>query len=198
MLRFGPDHGPVVVLLLPFFEEYNRTRAFGVAILRALEKRGIAGVLPDLPGFADSLVDTEKLVLANLQQAVLDLVASLASPVFSAAIRSAALIDAPAPARWRLSPQTGAELAREIKRLRALGDGVTVAGNAVSDAFVQSLETATLAPGQRTVRLDSDPAPADLKLPGAPLWRLAEPGDDPDLAELLAADIAEWIAACAG
>ncbi|MCI1143823.1 hypothetical protein MOP88_18565 [Sphingomonas sp. WKB10] len=46
------------------------------------------------------------------------------------------------------------------------------------------------------MRLSSDPAPADRHVDAAPLWRRAEPGDNPALAELLADDIAAWIAAC--
>ena len=51
---------------------------------------------------------------------------------------------------------------------------------------------------RRTVRLDTDPQPADRHVPGTPLWRRAEPGNDPALAVLLADDIADWIARCAG
>ena len=49
---------------------------------------------------------------------------------------------------------------------------------------------------RRVVRLSSDPAPADRHVDASPLWRRAEPGDNPALAELLADDIAAWIAAC--
>src|SRR3546814_21095544 len=54
MLRFGPDTGPVVVLALTLFEEANRTRAFAVPMLRALAERGVASVLPALPGQGES------------------------------------------------------------------------------------------------------------------------------------------------
>ena len=50
----------------------------------------------------------------------------------------------------------------------------------------------------RTVRLDTDPKPADRHVPGTPLWRRAEPDNDPALAAILADDIADWIAACEG
>ena len=50
LLRFGPDTGPVVILALPLFEEANRTRTFAVGLLRRLAERGIAGLLPDVPG----------------------------------------------------------------------------------------------------------------------------------------------------
>ncbi len=198
LLRFGPDDGPVVVVLLPLFEELNRTRAFGVSILRALARRGLAGVLPDLPGQVDSLVYTEKLCPTDLQQAVSDLAQSLAGPVFGVAIRSGALFDAALPRRWHLSPQTGAELARALQRLRKLGDGISFAGNTLPDDLLAAIEATPLTPAQRTVRLEGDSAPADLHLPGAPLWHRAEPDNDPDLAEQLAADIYHWVQACAG
>ena len=34
------------------------------------------------------------------------------------------------------------------------------------------------------------------RIDAAPLWRRAEPGDDPTLVQRLADDIAGWIAAC--
>ena len=52
--------------------------------------------------------------------------------------------------------------------------------------------------GVRIVRFHNDPRPADLQVDGAPLWRRAEPDNDPKLAQLLAADIADWIATCGG
>src|ERR1700741_3511005 len=56
MLRFGPDTGPVVIAVIPLFEEANRTRAFIVTILRALAGLGIASAVPDLPGTGESLM----------------------------------------------------------------------------------------------------------------------------------------------
>ena len=59
MIRFGPSTGPVVVAVLPLFEEANRTRTFLTGVLRRLAERHIASVLPDLPGQGESLVPTE-------------------------------------------------------------------------------------------------------------------------------------------
>jgi hypothetical protein len=50
----------------------------------------------------------------------------------------------------------------------------------------------------RTVRLATDPRPADAHRPGRPLWRAAEPGTDPALEAALADDIAAWITRCEG
>jgi alpha-beta hydrolase superfamily lysophospholipase len=69
MLRFGPATGPVVVVALPLFEEANRTRAFAVTICRALAKRGVASVLPDLPGQGESETPLESLSILDLQTA---------------------------------------------------------------------------------------------------------------------------------
>ena len=40
---------------------------------------------------------------------------------------------------------------------------------------------------------DGASAPADIKVEGAPLWRRAEPDNDPMLAALLAGDIVDWV-----
>ncbi|OQW39708.1 MAG: hypothetical protein A4S12_11060 [Proteobacteria bacterium SG_bin5] len=197
LLRFGPPGAPVVMLLLPLFEEHNRVRALGVGLLRALAARGIAGALPELPGQGESLVPTELLASSDLRAAAASAAARLGRP-HVATIRGGALLDAEVAAagRWRLSPQRGADLARELRRLRAQGDGVTVAGNAMSNAQLAAFEAADWA-GGRIVRLDGDPAPADRVIAGPALWRRAEPGNDPALIEALGDDIAHWIATCA-
>lgn len=223
LLRFGPDGGPVVVAALPLFEEANRTRAFVVTILRALAERGIAGVLPDLPGTGDSLIATADARLATMRRAHDELVEQLgrSGRVHALGVRSGALIDdaATVATRWHLAPQSGGDVLRDLSRLaragstadrnaatndRPFGDApVTVAGNALSAAMLADLAIAVpFAPAGgvplRVVRLDSDPRPADHKLPGTPLWRRTEPGNDLSLAQTLAGDIGDWIAACDG
>ncbi|MCR5871960.1 MULTISPECIES: hypothetical protein [unclassified Sphingomonas] len=216
MLRFGPDTGPVVVVALPLFEEANRTRAFAVSILRALAERGIAGALPDLPGQGESLTPTHQTDLAKLGAGFAAAVASLATPIFTLAIRSGALLDADAQvtSRYHLSPMTGADLRRELVRARQASaresgenfdptsldtatDPVELAGNLINPALLAQLTNATPSLEQtRTVRLATEAKPADAKLPGSPLWRRAEPDNDPAFAKAVADDIAEWIATC--
>ena len=118
MLRFGPATGPVVVLALPPFEEANRTRTLMVSVLRQLAEAGIGGAIPDLPGQGESLVATEDATLADWRAAFAACVATLPQPRFAASIRAGALVDGQADvqARWSLSPQTGAELSRELHR----------------------------------------------------------------------------------
>ena len=199
MLRFGPDTGPVIIAALPLFEEANRTRTFVMTILRALAERGIASALPDLPGQGESLVPTDRIAVANLRNAFADATRATARRAYSVAIRSGALLDSRAvlAGRWHFAPQTGPELLRELNRLRQAGEGDDFAGNRLSPAFLAELDNADLE-SARTIRLDSDPKNADARFTGAPLWRRAEPDNDPALAALLADDIAAWVRACEG
>lgn len=209
MLRFGPDTGPLVIVAPPLFEEANRVRAFVVTLCRALAKRGVASVVPDLPGQGESLVPTALVSLAALR-AAFDALGARHRRAHGVALRSGALLPGAGLARqWRLSPLTGAEQARELRRIAAAAriagghptdDPVEIAGNLLSQALLDELESADIAAAAscRTVRLQDDPAPADRHVSGPPLWRRAEPDNDPALAVLLADDIADWIAACAG
>ncbi len=203
MLRFGPNHGSTVIALLPLLEEANRTRAFTVAVLRALAERGIAGILPDLPGTGDSLIGTHEARLADMREAFGSLARTLARPV-SLAIRSGALLDGGADlaGRWHLTPQDGPTLIRELGRIAPLPASpvrpIEVAGNLLAPALLAELAEAFPSPPSRIARLTGDTRPADITLDGPPLWRRAEPGTDAALAEHVANDIAGWIVTCAG
>ena len=218
LLRFGLDTGPVVILVLPLFEEANRTRTFAVGLLRRLAERGIAGLLPDVPGQGESLVPLEGLSLPRMAEALTALTHRCLDDgrrAYAVGIRSGALLDARAPCsgRWHLAPQDGDSLLRDLHRTwRAAGndgdrqammygaDTVEIGGNVLSPNLLTSFSAAAPfdQPGtpRRVVRLSSDPAPADRHIDAAPLWRRAEPGDDPALADLLADDIAAWVATC--
>lgn len=218
MIRFGPDTGAVVVTVLPLFEEANRTRTFAVGLLGRLAERGIASVLPDLPGQGESVVPTEQAMLAGWRAALASAAKAAAGerPVHILSFRGGALVDhdVKAVSRWQLSPAKGEALVRDLLRTAAVagspvevdladhgddGAAVTIAGNRLSRALLRDLHAAdSVRDGAvRVVRLATDPAAADRKVAGAPLWRQSEPGDDPDLAALLADDIAEWIGRCA-
>lgn len=203
LLRFGPADGPVVVAAMPLLEEWNRTRAFVVTLLRALAARGIASVLPDLPGHGESLAPLPP--LGQLQDAMLALVAHIGGDTVALGVRSGALLDGHAPhrGRWHLSPASGADLLRDLARVQRAGGGagvsegsVTIAGTELPAPFRASMEGAEPTSGARVVRLATDPRWADRRIEGVPLWRRAEPGNDPALAEALADDIAAWIGTC--
>ncbi|OQW73822.1 MAG: hypothetical protein BVN33_09285 [Proteobacteria bacterium ST_bin13] len=216
MMRFGPDSGPVVIMLLPLFEEHNRTRTFAVTICRALADLGVASVLPDLPGQGESLAPTDQATLEIWRDGVTGVVQAelVRRRVYLASFRAGAVLDGNEAAAgvWRLSPITGQTALADLQRAEtvsgkrdwdALGPEdapVQLAGNAIGWPLYTALRAdAVLIEPQaphRTVRLESDPATADIKFPGAPLWRRAEPGNDPTLARALASDIADWVRSC--
>jgi hypothetical protein len=208
MLRFGPAAGPVVVLALPPFEEANRTRTLMVSVLRRLGEQGIAGALPDLPGQGESLLSTEAATLRDWRAAFAAAVETLPQPRFGLSLRGGALIDADAPlaARWSLSPQTGPELLRELNRIARAADGpggpagdvVEIAGNRIASGLLDELCSAGAGVIDRSVRLEGDARPADIRLPHPPPWRRAEPDCDAALVDALAADMAQWVRAWPG
>lgn len=219
LFRFGPDSGPVVVATLPLFEEANRTRTFAVGLLRALEVRGVASLLPDIPGQGESTAPLATLTIPRMASA-LEAVATQAlndgRHTYAVGIRSGTLLDdgTSHSGRWHFAPQTGASVLRDLHRTwRAAGhrgdcdamisgdaDPVEIAGNLLPVRLLSSLATAIPfdRPGvsRRVVRLSIDPLAADRKIDASPLWRRVEPGNDPVLIERLADDIADWIATC--
>lgn len=218
-LKHGKAGQPLVIAALPPFEEANRTRALLVRTLMQLTVHGIAIALPDLPGTGESLVATEHARLSDWRAAFAAATEAARRDhplVHGVAIRAGTLIDTEAAlaSRWRLTPQDGPALHRELGRITkaaAREDGVDiawppsgeapieVAGNRISNDLLGALETASseVPSPTRTVRLTGDAAPADRHLHGPPLWRRAEPDQDLDLADALADDIADWIVRCA-
>lgn len=222
MLRFGPAEGPVVLLAMPLFEEANRLRALAVTMLRALGEHGIGAALPDLPGTGESLVATEDARLEDWRAAFAaaeEAVTRGGGRVHIASIRGGALYDARAncASRWHFAPVTGAALVRDLIRARQAsareagetfdasaivpgGAPVELAGNRLSPDLIAELQGAvpTVAAPLRTVRLSTEAAAADHKIAARPLWRRAEPENNPAMARELAADLAQWVRSCGG
>jgi hypothetical protein len=219
LLRFGPAGAPVVVIALPPFEEANRLRALAVTVARRLADHGVAAVLPDLPGTGESLVDIAATRLPDWREAFAAASAATGAVRVCASFRAGALFDCDdgAIGHWRLSPQDGPRLVRELIRTRIAGlredgrdastatltetaraDGIELSGHWLTPALFGDLEHAAPPPPHRlrTVRLDGDAQPADHRLPAAPLWRRAEPDNNPELAQQLAEDICHWMTMC--
>jgi hypothetical protein len=218
LLRHG-EGLPVTVLVLPaLFEEANRMRRFTVSVMRALAVRGIGSVLPDLPGTGESLTPLANVSLDDWRDAV----GALADAIRGAgrgetgrcltlAIRGGAILDGPADFGWRLAPETGERVLRDLVRATALSSGVSateidrraraeataLAGQVISPALYNELLTAPLqAANRHTARLTEDVGLRDSSLLGTRLWRNAEPGDDPDFVATASAAIADWTTQC--
>jgi len=210
MLRLGAANAPLVLFLPPLFEEANRTRHFMVETMRGLAARGIASMLPDLPGINDSPVATVEARFADWHQAI----AALPAPLLTVSLRGGALLDgfAATDRRWRLSPETGARLLRDMVRATAMTGGTkagelelaartqptALAGNMVHPDLFLALESAVpdTRGDIRTVRLEDEAGQADARLSGTPLWRRAEPDHDPVLAAAVVDDITQWMTTC--
>jgi hypothetical protein len=221
MLRFGPADTPVVVIALPPFEEANRLRTLAVTVARMLAEQGIGVALPDLPGTGESLTNVAATRLIDWQEAFAAAGAAAGKVRLIASLRAGALFDGNEGAigHWRLTPQDGARLLRELIRARLAGlrddrrdattamltdaarcDGIELSGHWLTPALFGDLEEAAPPPVHplRTVRLGGDAQPADHQIEAAPLWRRAEPDNDVHLAQVLADDIAAWVKTCHG
>ena len=200
IMRIGAADAPAILFLPPLFEELNRTRAMIAGAMRRLAGLGWGCWLPDLPGTGESERALESCGLGDWQaaaQAAAAKATSFAPLAGVAAVRGGCLLNAEAACAWRLAPVDGAALVRDLGRAGLVGEAgggyAPTAGLLADLAAASPYEPARL----RTVRLASDPAPADLKLDSPPPWRRAEPQAAPELAEAVAADIHRWLRACA-
>jgi hypothetical protein len=198
-LRHGAELPSQIIIIQPLFEEANRCRRLLVSVMHGLAANGIGSTLPDLPGTGESHADISTVAFSDWQ-AALSTVAEIVQPVVIASLRGGALLDGGLAAKgyWRFAPETGARIVRDLKRTQLSGNEL-YAGHAISDDFLAALEAASIPPSAplRTLRLESDAGEADAKIAGSPLWRRAEPGDDPALAAALVADLTEWVKQCA-
>jgi hypothetical protein len=196
VLRFGQDL-PVTLAVLPaLFEEANRMRRFTVSVMRRLAERGIGTALPDFPGMGESLTPLASVCLADWHDFARDFARHYPASI---AFRGGCLLDTPFAHRWRLAPERGERLLRDMVRATAMGaganageidatarrDGARLAGSVFSAGLYNDLQAAVQVPDAFVSSVE-----------GPKLWRLAEPGDDPAYAAAVADDIAGWVASC--
>lgn len=206
MLLHGHPDSVRVLILAPILNETNQTRALIVDIARRLAQAGIGSAIPDLPGTGESERSLATVSWPDWRHAVgaaAETVFGNAGPPMVAALRGGALLDdaCAAHASWRFAEAPGASLLRPLERAQRLSDKlaagnlepngpVPLAGFSLNDPFVDALRAAapaTIARPLRTVAFEGT---------GVPLWRQAEPGTDPALAQQLADDLAAWISSC--
>lgn len=216
-LHLGRKHPRQILFIPPFFEEMNRTRWLLLAAMRTLDEARIGTILPDLPGQNESLVPDSGISLSTWRAALERLVAQSGVIIdMIAAFRSGSIIDdaVNCARHWRLAPEDGVNLLRQLVRTRLASDreaglapskagllaqarqeSVMFAGWEIPPAMIQELETSGLPTHDevRTVLLEDSTAPADAYVSGKPLWRQSEPQEDHWLAQQIAADIAAWV-----
>jgi hypothetical protein len=199
--RLGDSHDLQIIVFEPLFEEYNRTRRLLMEVARHLDTMRVGVTFCTLPGMGESLIDITEVRLSDWRTAAATAITEL-QPTMIASIRGGALLDDAAPAKgvWRFAPETGTRIVRDLRRTQLAGETDLYAGHRLGDAFLTDLEGATPTEVRplRIVRLETDVMAADIKLPGTPLWRRAEPGEDPALSAAIASDLVDWTRQCAG
>lgn len=196
LLRHG-EGSPVTLLVLPaLFEEANRTRRFVVSIMRALAAANIGTILPDLPGTGESLHDLADVTWHDWQDAVGRLAPGVAGSI---AIRGGALLDKGVATRWRLAPETGNRLLRDLLRSTAWSEGATVETlHARAMQAPVTLAGTRFAPElYRSIAAASPEGTATMSkgLP-TPIWRAAEPVDTDQYVAAIAQEIVDWTSIC--
>ncbi len=193
------------LLVLPaWFDEANKLRRQTVEVMRRLDLSGIDSMLPDLPGCNESEAPLAEQTLERWREA-----AAAAAAHFRAThlltLRAGALLAPPGLAGWAYAPIAGRQVLRAMLRARVIAskeagraergddlaaqgrrEGVELAGWPIGPAMFAALENAEPATGL---------APIDqAMLGGAGLWLRAEPGEDAEQADALAALLAIGLA----
>lgn len=216
----GPATGPQLLFVPPLFEEMNRTRTLLAGIGRRLAARGIGSWLPDLPGTGDSDRALTKVRWQDWRDALAALSQKMSpsseNHVITFAVRGGALLDdaADATLRLRLAPVTsGDRQLRELLRTRQAADQeggsptsiaalesrlhletVELGGYPITPALAADLRSAVAAPAVAGTVAALSGGTGDHSFDGPPVWRQAEPA----AAQVLAVDLADWIAECVG
>ena len=195
------------LLVLPaLFDEANKLRRLTAEIMRRLDLSGVDSFLPDLPGCNDSLQPLHTQTLANWQHA-----AAEAGKLFDAthvlSFRSGALLAPTGLAGWQYAPQGGKSLIRSMMRARSIAareagheeslsqieasgrqDGIILAGwHLGPDLFAALADAEKPATGIQTEI-------AQAEVGGGGLWLRAEPDDDHEQADAIAAIVAVGMA----
>lgn len=214
MVRIGPATGPTILILPPLFEEANRMRRILIEVMRGLAGQGLGSAFPDLPGMNDSPVSTVNARFDDWAAAVASVAETLPRPLLTVAIRGGAVLDgfARPDARWRLSPESGKRVLRDMLRATALTgtmkmaelearartNAERLAGNPIHPDLFIALDAAAPEPVEARLAAIGETADgADVTFGGSPPWRRAEPEDDPALVAAMVDDIAHWVTTCA-
>jgi hypothetical protein len=209
----GMGHSRRILIVPPLFDEMNRVRRMLVQTMRMLAAQGCGSILPDFPGYNESLAKLEAQDLASWRSAVAAAAEQLGA-TYVAAIRGGALLDDALPdlPHWRLAPVKGQSLLKAMIRTRiagakeegvalteaglmaeAMAGPVSFAGNVLSPSMVAQLAEAVPAEYSNVFerRLGED-------VEGSTLWLRAEPQDDAAMSASIASDWAIWSQSCGG
>lgn len=202
VVTFGKGRKHRVLIVPPLFDEHNKFRRQMVEIMRRLDLSGIDTTLPDLPGWNESAEWLGKQDLAGWRAAML-----AAAEYFEAthvlSFRAGALLVPATLPGWRYAPTSGRQVLRSLLRARTISareagqdetiaslqelgrnEGIELAGWNLSPAMFGQLEEALVDHSEIQTTIDQS------MIGGAGLWLRAEPDDDPEQADAIAAIVA--------
>lgn len=191
------------VLIVPaLFDEANKLRRLAVEVMRRLDAAGIDSVLPDLPGTNESLRPLAEQTLAGWTGAMLGAVNHFRA-THVLAIRGGGLILPKVIPGWLYGPVKGAAVLRQMLRARIIAgrelgreetreellslgshSGLDLSGYHIGAELLQALNEADPATRAGITAIDQD------TIGGSALWLRAEPDEDREQADALAAIIA--------
>ncbi|MDZ4308068.1 hypothetical protein [Allopontixanthobacter sp.] len=201
-LAFDRGRRPRLLVLPALFDEANKLRRLIAEVMRRLDLSGVDSFLPDFPGCNESREPLETQTLDGWRGA-----AQAAAAHFGAthvlAVRAGCLIAPAALPGWRYAPTTGAKVLRSLLRARTITareagrvetveklsvlarkQGVELAGWKIGSMMFSALEKAVANTDSQQALIDQG------DIGKGSLWLRAEPGDDPEQADMLAALVA--------
>lgn len=191
-----------LLVLAPLFDEHNKTRHQIVEIMRRLDLRGIDSILPDLPGCNESIAAIDHQSISAWRSAIAA-ARDHFKPTHFLAIRGGCLLLPSDTLTYAYAPAKGAALLNAMLRARVVAskeageeekrpkllelgrtNGLDLAGWRLGAQMIRELEAAEPnLPGNARLIEQSE-------IGGSPLWLRAEPDDDPEQADALAALLA--------
>ncbi|ALE16599.1 hypothetical protein AMC99_01305 [Altererythrobacter epoxidivorans] len=202
VVQFDKSRAHRLLVIPALFDEANKLRRTTVEIMRRLDLSGIDSFLPDLPGTNESCEPLDQQTLSGWKAAIAAAAEALRA-THVLAVRSGALLSPSALPGWQYAPLSGPKLLRSMMRARSIA--AKEAGRDETMAQMQELgrsQGIELGGWQMGPRLFADLEVAEIQqvsgqdvisqsnIGGAGLWLRAEPDEDPEQADALAAIIA--------
>ena len=196
----GRKHRLLVIPAL--FDEANKLRRMTVEVMRRLDHSGVDCFLPDWPGCNESRA---KLCEQSLEswRAAAAAAASAFQVTHILSLRAGALLAPEGLPGWRYAPTGGRQVLRAMLRARTIvareagreetmdslqelgrAEGVELAGWSLGAAMFSQLEGAKVPDNPLLTEIEQS------SLGGGGLWLRAEPDEDPEQADALAAIVA--------
>lgn len=196
-LTFDQGRNKRLLIVPALFDEANRMRRLTVEVMRRLDGAGIDSLLPDLPGCNENLQPLEAQTPGSWRDAM-----TSAATHFGAThvlgIRGGALLTPEGPPTWHYAPAKAASILRQLIRSRiltareagisenqeglietGLAEGLELSGFRLGADFLREFQTLTPAAGASEIAQDT--------IGGGGLWLRAEPDEDRQQADALAA-----------